>query len=49
MSAYNFTANSGNGVTFTRKGNTLTITATAAAAKNLLGEKTYSATGSALK
>ena len=47
LSAYNFTANSGNGVTFTRKGNTLTITAPAAAAKNLLGEKTYSATGSA--
>lgn len=49
LSAYNFTANSCNGVTFTRKGNTLTITATAAAAKNLLGEKTYSATGSAFE
>lgn len=49
LSAYNFTANSGNGVTFTRKGNTLTITTTAAAAKNLLGEKTYSATGSAFE
>ena len=49
LSAYNFTANSGNGVTFTRKGNTLTITATATAAKNLLGEKTYSATGSAFE
>ena len=49
LSAYNITANSGNGVTFTRKGNTLTITATAAAAKNLLGEKTYSATGSAFE
>ena len=49
LSAYNFTANSGSGVTFTRKGNTLTITATAAAAKNLLGEKTYSATGSAFE
>ena len=47
LSAYNFTANSGNGVTFTRKGNTLTITATAAVAKNLDTEKTYSATGSA--
>ena len=47
LSAYNFTANSGNGITFTRKGNTLTITATAAAAKNLDTEKTYSATGSA--
>ena len=47
LSAYNFTANSGNGVTFTRKGNTLTITAPAAAAKNLDTEKTYSATGSA--
>ena len=44
---YNFAANSGSGITFTRKGDTLTITATAAAAKNLLGEKTYSATGSA--
>ena len=49
LSAYNFTANSGNGVTFTRKGNTLTITATAAAAKNLLGEKTYAATGNAFE
>ena len=49
LSAYNFTANSGNGVTFTRKGNTLTIMATAAAAKNLLGEKTYAATGSAFE
>ena len=47
LSAYNFTANNGNGVTFTRKGNALTITATAAAAKNLNTEKTYSATGSA--
>ena len=47
LSAYNFTANSGNGVTFSRKGNALTITATAAAAKNLDTEKTYSATGSA--
>lgn len=44
---YNFAANSGGGITFTRKGNTLTITATAAAAKNLNTEKTYSATGSA--
>ena len=44
---YNFTANSGSGITFTRKGNTLTITATAAAAKTLTTEKTYSATGSA--
>lgn len=43
----NFAANSGSGITFTRKGNTLTITATAAAAKNLDTEKTYSATGSA--
>ena len=47
LSAYNFTANSGSGITFTRKGDTLTITATAAAAKNLDTEKTYSATGSA--
>lgn len=44
---YNFAANSGSGVTFARKGNTLTITATAEAAKNLSTEKTYSATGSA--
>ena len=44
---YNFAANSGSGITFTRKGNALTITATAAAAKNLDTEKTYSATGSA--
>ena len=46
---YNFAANSGSGITFTRKGDTLTITAPAAAAKNLLGEKTYSATGSAFE
>ena len=44
---YNFAANSGSGITFSRKGNALTITATAAAAKNLDTEKTYSATGSA--
>ena len=44
---YNFAANSGSGITFTRKGNTLTITATAEAAKNLSTEKTSSATGSA--
>ena len=44
---YNFAANSGSGITFTRKGDTLTITATAAAAKTLTTEKTYSATGSA--
>ena len=47
LSDYNFAANSGSGITFTRKGNTLTITATAAAAKTLTTEKTYSATGSA--
>ena len=47
LSAYNFAANSGSGITFSRKGNTLTITAPAAAAKNLDTEKTYSATGSA--
>ena len=47
LSDYNFAANSGSGITFSRKGNTLTITATAAAAKNLDTEKTYSATGSA--
>ena len=44
---YNFAANSGSGITFTRKGNALTITAAAAVAKNLDTEKTYSATGSA--
>ena len=44
---YNFAANSGSGITFTRKGDTLTITATAAAAKNLDTERIYSATGSA--
>ena len=44
---YNFAANSGSGITFSRKGNALTITATAAVAKNLDTEKTYSATGSA--
>ena len=47
LSDYNFAANSGSGITFTRKGDTLTITVTAAAAKNLDTEKTYSATGSA--
>ena len=44
---YNFAANSGSGITCTRKGNTLTITATATVAKNLDTEKTYSAIGSA--
>ena len=47
LSDYNFAANSGSGITFSRKGNALTITATAAAAKNLDTEKTYSATDSA--
>lgn len=47
LSDFNFDANSGNGITFSQKGNTLTITATAEAAKNLSTEKTYSATGSA--
>ena len=47
LSDYNFAANSGSGITFTRKGNALTITATAAAAKNLDTERIYSATGSA--
>ena len=42
-----FASNSGNGITFTQRGSTLTITATAEAAKNLSTEKTYSATGSA--
>ena len=44
---FNFSSNNGNGITFTQRGNTLTITATAEAAKNLNTEKTYSATGSA--
>ena len=44
---FNFANNSGNGITFTQRGNTLTITATAEAAKGLSTEKTYSATGSA--
>ena len=44
---FNFANNSGNGITFSQKGNTLTITATPEAAKNLSTEKTYSATGSA--
>lgn len=47
LSAYNFAANSGSGITFSRKGNALTIRATAEAARNLSTEKTYSATGSA--
>ena len=44
---FNFSSNSGNGITFSQRGNTLTITATAEAAKGLSTEKTYSATGSA--
>ena len=44
---YNFSANNGSGITFTQRGNNLTITATAAAAKTLTTGKTYSATGSA--
>ena len=44
---FNFSSNSGNGITFSQRGNTLTITATPEAAKNLSTEKTYSATGSA--
>lgn len=44
---FNFSSNSGNGITFTQRGSTLTITATAEAAKGLSTEKTYSATGSA--
>ena len=44
---FNFASNSGNGITFTQRGNTLTITATPESAKNLSTEKTYSATGSA--
>ena len=44
---FNFASNSGNGIAFTQRGNTLTITATPEAAKGLTSEKTYSATGSA--
>lgn len=47
LSDYNFSANNGGGITFAQRGNKLTITATAAAAKTLTTEKTYSATGSA--
>ena len=47
LSDFNFSSNSGNGITFSQKGNTLTITATPEAAKGLTSEKTYSATGSA--
>ena len=47
LSDFNFASNSGNGITFSQKGNTLTITATPEAAKGLSTEKTYSATGSA--
>ena len=47
LSDFNFSSNSGNGITFSQRGNTLTITATPEAAKNLSTEKTYSATGSA--
>ena len=47
LSDFNFASNSGNGITFSQRGNTLTITATAEAAKGLSAEKTYSATGSA--
>ena len=47
LSDFNFAANSGNGITFSQRGNTLTITATPEATKNLSTEKTYSATGSA--
>ena len=44
---FNFSSNNGNGITFSQRGNILTITATPEAAKNLSTEKTYSATGSA--
>ena len=47
LSDFNFASNSGNGITFSQRGNTLTITATPEAAKGLAAEKTYSATGSA--
>ena len=44
---FNFSSNNGNGITFSQRGNTLTITATPEAAKGLTSEKTYSAIGSA--
>ena len=47
LSDFNFASNSGNGITFSQRGNTLTITATPEAAKGLTSEKTYSAIGSA--
>ena len=47
LSDFNFASNSGNGITFSQRGNTLTITATPEATKSLSTEKTYSATGSA--
>ena len=47
LSDFHFASNSGNGITFSQRGNTLTITATPESAKNLSTEKTYSATGSA--
>ena len=47
LSDFDFSSNSGSGITFSQQGNTLTITATAEAAKELSSEKTYSATGSA--
>ena len=47
LSDFNFASNNGNGITFSQKGNTLTITAAPEAAKGLSTEKTYSATGSA--
>ena len=47
LSDFNFSSNSGNGITFSQRSNTLTITATPEVAKGLSTEKTYSATGSA--
>ena len=47
LSDFNFASNSGNGITFSQRGDTLTITATPEVAKGLSTEKTYSATGSA--
>lgn len=47
LSDFDFSSNSGSGIIFSQQGNTLTITATAEATKELSSEKTYSATGSA--
>lgn len=49
LSYFPFNNCSGNGITFTQSKNTLTITATAAAAENLTSAQTFSTTGSAFE